>query len=293
MTIGEIETKSSDQENQRMAGAAHTKKKYIWIFFTLTYILTWVFWVPLALSGQDVRVGPLMIALVLGGFGPSIAGIIMTYRTQDREGRRDFWKRSINFKQIRAGWYAVIVLIFPLVYGLAILLDMLLGGTPPGAEAIAQIVAQPASLIIMLLMTLIMGPLAEEFGWRGFALDQLQFRWTALLSSLILGVFWWAWHLPLFFMEGMLQNEWGMGTVAFWAYLVILFSLSVIITWIFNNTRRSILAAILLHFMFNSTLNVLSPLSDRASLFATGILVLAAVIVVIVWGSKTLIRTQT
>ena len=234
-----------------------------------------------------------MIALVLGGFGPSIAGIIMTYRTQDREGRRDFWKRSINFKQIGAAWYAVILLIFPLVYGLAILLDMLLGGTPPGVEAIAQIAAQPASLIIMLLMTLIMGPLAEEFGWRGFALDQLQFRWTALLSSLILGVFWWAWHLPLFFMEGMLQNEWGMGSVAFWAYIVILFSLSVIITWIFNNTRRSILAAILLHFMFNSTLNVLSPLSDRASLFATGILVLAAVIVVIVWGSKTLIRTQT
>ena len=293
MTIGEVETKSTDQENQRMAGAAQTKKKYIWIFFALTYFLTWVFWVPLALSGQDVRVGPLMIALVLGGFGPSIAGIIMTYRTQDREGRRDFWKRSINFKQIGAAWYAVILLIFPLVYGLAILLDMLLGGTPPGVEAIAQIAAQPASLIIMLLMTLIMGPLAEEFGWRGFALDQLQFRWTALLSSLILGVFWWAWHLPLFFMEGMLQNEWGMGTVAFWAYLVILFSLTVMITWIFNNTRRSILAAILLHFMFNSTLNMLSPLSDRASLLATGILVLAAVIVVIVWGPKTLTRTQT
>ena len=293
MTIDEVETKSTDQEKKRMAGAAQTKKKYIWIFFALTYFLTWVFWVPLALSGQDVRVGPLMIALVLGGFGPSIAGIIMTYRTQDREGRRDFWKRSINFKQIGAAWYAVILLIFPLVYGLAILLDMLLGGTPPGAEAIAQIAAQPASLIIMLLMTLIMGPLAEEFGWRGFALDQLQFRWAALLSSLILGVFWWAWHLPLFFMEGMLQNEMGIGTVAFWAYLVILFSLTVMITWIFNNTRRSILAAILLHFMFNSTLNMLSPLSDRASLLATGILVLAAVIVVIVWGPKTLTRTQT
>jgi hypothetical protein len=143
-----------------MRAASRTKKRDIWIFFALTYFLTWIFWIPLALSGQDVMTGPLMIALLLGGFGPSIAGIIMTYRTQDREGRRDFWKRAINFKQIGADWYAMILLIFPLVYRLAILLDMLLGGTSPGAEAITQIAAQPTSLIGMLLMGLIIGPLA-------------------------------------------------------------------------------------------------------------------------------------
>ena len=273
-----------------MPTTAGTKKRTIWIFFALTYFLTWIFWIPLALSGQDVMAGPLMIALLLGGFGPSIAGIIMTYRTQDREGRRDFWRRSINFRQIGAGWYAVILLIFPLVYGLAILLDMLLGGSLPGADAITQIAAQPASLIGMLLMGLIIGPLAEEFGWRGFALDPLQARWSALISALVIGVFWWAWHFPLFFMNGMLQNEWGVETVAFWAYAVTVFSLSVLFTWVFNNTRRSILAAILLHFMYNSTLNVLSPLPDRVSIFATGLLVLAAIVVVIFWGSKTLSR---
>lgn len=276
-----------------MPTTAGTKKRYIWIFFALTYFLTWIFWIPLALSGQDVMAGPLMIALLLGGFGPSIAGIIMTYRTQDREGRRDFWKRSINFKQIGAGWYAVILLIFPLAYGLAILLDMLLGGSQPGAEAITQIAAQPASLIGMLLMGLIIGPLAEEFGWRGFALDPLQARWSALVSALIIGVFWWAWHFPLFFMNGMLQNEWGIGTVAFWAYAVTVFSLSVLFTWVFNNTRRSILAAILIHFMYNSTFNVLSPLSDRVTLFTAGFLALMAVVVVFFWGAKTLIRNMT
>jgi len=275
-----------------MPNTADTKNRYIWIFFALTYFLTWVFWIPLALSGQDVMAGPLMIVLLVGGFGPSITGIILTYRTQDKEGRRDFWKRSINFKQIGAGWYFVIVLIFPLLYALAILLDILLGGSPPGADALTQIAAQPASLIGMLLMGLIIGPLAEEFGWRGFALDPLQARWSALISALVIGVFWWAWHFPLFFMEGMLQNEWGVGTMAFWAYAVTVFSPSVLFTWVFNNTQRSILAAILLHFMYNSTLNVLSPLSDRASLLATSILVLATVIVVIRWVPKTLTRNQ-
>jgi membrane protease YdiL (CAAX protease family) len=272
---------------------ARPKKRSVWIFFALTYFLSWIFWIPLALSGQDMRAGPLLIPMLLGGFGPSIAGIIMTYRTQDREGRRDFWKRSINFKQIGTAWYAVILLIFPLVYGLAILLDMLLGGTPPGAEAIAQIAAQPASLIVMLLMTLMLGPLSEEFGWRGFALDPLQARWSALISALIIGVFWWAWHFPMFFINGTLQNEWGVGTVAFWSFAVITVSLSVLFTWIFNNTSRSILTAILLHFMYNSTQTMLSPLADRAQIFATGLLVLVAIAVVIFWGPKTLTRHKT
>jgi membrane protease YdiL (CAAX protease family) len=106
-------------------------------------------------------------------------------------------------------------------------------------------------------------------------------------------VFWWAWHFPLFFMNGMLQNEWGVGTVAFWAHAVTVFSLSVLFTWVFNNTRRSILAVILLHTMNNSTLNVLSPISDRVTLFTAGILALMAVMVVFIWGAKTLTRHKT
>jgi membrane protease YdiL (CAAX protease family) len=281
------------ENNMSMPTSAGTKIRFVWIFFALTYILTWIFWIPLALSGQDVMAGPLMIALVLGGFGPSIAGIIMTYRTQDREGRRDFWRRSINFRQIGGIWYVVILLIFPIVYGIAILLEMFLGGSSPGAEAITQIAAQPASLIGMLLMGLIIGPMAEEFGWRGYALDPLQARWSSLVSALIVGLFWWAWHFPLFFMNGMLQNEWGLGTMAFCAYAVTVFSLSILFTWVFNNTRRSILAAILLHFMFNSTLNVVSPISDRVSLLVAGILALLSVGVVFIWGAKSLVRNKT
>ena len=98
--------------------------------------------------------------------------------------------------------------------------------------------------------------------------------------------------MPLFFMNGMLQNEWGVGTVAFWAYAVTVFSLSVLFTWVFNNTRRSILAAILIHFMYNSSFNVVSPISDRVTLMVAGILALVAVLVVVICGAKTLVRTR-
>ena len=263
-----------------------------WFFFALTFALTWIFWVPLALSGQNVLEGPLMIALLLGGFGPSIAGIIMVYWTRGRQGGRDFWRRSFNFKQIGAGWYVVILLIFPAVYGLGALVDFLLGGTPPQAEAVAQIVAQPASLLVMLVMGLVMGPLAEEFGWRGFALDGLQSKWSALGSSLVLGLFWWLWHLPLFSMVGMVQHEWGLGTLAFWIFAVTVFAQSILYAWVYNNTGRSILSAILLHFMHNSTQNLLAPMSDRTFLLSAMLLVLGAILVVVIWGPKTFTRRR-
>ena len=276
-------------KEQNATSAKHSSP---WPLFALAYVLTWIFWIPLAVSGQDAKGGPLIILVLLGGVGPSIAGIIMTYRTQDREGRRDFWRRSISFKQISLGWYAVILLIFPAAYGLGILLDILLGGSLPGAEVLVQAAAQPASLIVVLVMTLVMGPLAEEFGWRGFGLDSLQSRWNALASSLVLGFFWWLWHLPLFFIVGMMQNEWGFGSLPFWTYAAQVFAMTVLFTWVYNNTRRSVLAAILLHFMINATTGILQPISDRGHLFTITLLVVAAVAVVIAWGAETLPRQQ-
>lgn len=73
--------------------ATSGKDSKVWLFFALTFALSWIFWIPIALTRQDVMAGPLMIPFLVGGFGPSIAGIIMVYRTQGREGRGEFWRR--------------------------------------------------------------------------------------------------------------------------------------------------------------------------------------------------------
>jgi membrane protease YdiL (CAAX protease family) len=144
----------------------------------------------------------------------------------------------------------------------------------------------------MVVMGLVVGPLAEELGWRGFALDGLQSKWSALVSSLVLGIFWWLWHFPLFFTIGMIQSEWGIGSLTFWTFTASVLAQAVLYTWVYNNTRRSILAAILLHFMSNSTLNLLLPISARTFLLSTILLVVAAIVVVMTWGAKTLTRQQ-
>lgn len=253
-----------------------------WTFFALTYALSWIFWIPAALFGQDFTSSAWAIPYMLGGFGPSVAGIIMVTLTEGEEGRRDFWRRVVDFGRISAGWYLFIALIFPTLFATSVALASLLGAPLPGFDALAQIAANPLALVGMVVIGIIGGPVSEELGWRGFALDRLQERWSPLESSLILVPFWWAWHLPLFFMSGTTQYAWGFGTPAFWLFLVGIVPLSVLLTWVYNHNDRSILAAVLMHFTYNFTLSLVYPFSMTVNLLQVVLLVVTAVGVVAV-----------
>ena len=92
-----------------------SKRSSPWFFFTLAYGVSWFFWIPAALSGQDVMTFPFVLLLYLGGIGPPLVGIMLTYLIQDREGWHDYWLRVIQFKRIGIGWYAVILLAVPIL----------------------------------------------------------------------------------------------------------------------------------------------------------------------------------
>ena len=256
----------------------------LWVFFALAYGLSWLFWIPAVLSGQDINATAWLVPYVLGGFGPSVAGIIMVYRRRGKEGRRDFWKRVVDFKRISAGWYLFILLIFPALFSLSLLLDFIFSGSIPALEALAQIAANPLMLVGMTIIGIITGPLSEELGWRGFALDRFQARWSGVASSLTLGLFWWGWHLPLFFMKGTTQHEWGLGSLRFWLFLLAIVPLSILLTWAYNHNRKSILAAVLLHFTYNFTLGLVYPVSTTVLLYQVGLLFITAFGVIVVFG---------
>jgi hypothetical protein len=73
------------------------------MFLLLTFGITWTCWIPAALLGKDVMTFPTLLLHTLGGVGPSLAGILMIYRTGDNAGRRDFWRRCVDFRQVGAG----------------------------------------------------------------------------------------------------------------------------------------------------------------------------------------------
>jgi len=257
-------------------------------FFALAYGWTWLFWIPAALIGQEAST-LVMPLRYLGGIGPVVAAIILTYIAQSKEGRRDYWQRVIDFRRINVKWYAVVFLAVPLLTAIAALLDLLLGGSGIQLEAMSGFVSCPWAILPFVAFILLFGPLPEELGWRGYALDRLQIKWSALSASLVLGTVWSLWHLPLFFIEGTYQNELGLGTLSFWMFLIDMVPKAILYTWVYNNTRRSILSAVLLHFMVNF-MGELFGLSDRAELYQVLLWVAAAMTITIIWGPKTLTR---
>jgi membrane protease YdiL (CAAX protease family) len=216
-------------------------------------------WLPTALLGSQVTSSPWLIPYLLGGFGPSLAALILTAGQQDDSARR-LLGRLVDWRRISPGWYAFIFLVFPLIVAAVFLISLALGLETAGFAGLARAQVNPAFLIGLLLLGVITGPLSEELGWRGYALDRLQDRWRPLIASLILVPFHWAWHLPLFFIQGSTQAEWGLFSQESLFFLLALAPLTILMTWVYNHNQRSILAAVLLHFTYNFTIGLVYPM---------------------------------
>ncbi|MBN1314563.1 MAG: hypothetical protein JXA42_03815 [Anaerolineales bacterium] len=102
-----------------------------WSFLTLACLLSWTFWIPAAIISHRAPAFPAGILHLLGGFGPSIAGIIMVHRSYDDDRQQDFWQRVFSFKRIGKSWYAFIVLFFPVLAAICVLVEVMAGRPAP------------------------------------------------------------------------------------------------------------------------------------------------------------------
>ena len=96
-------------------------------------------------------------------------------------------------------------------------------------------------------VTVLGGPLLEEIGWRGFALPRMERLQGPLLASVILGVMWALWHLPEFLVPTWAASSGGGGIVGIAMFTLTAITFTIVISWVFNNTRASVLLAILVH----------------------------------------------
>jgi uncharacterized protein len=264
--------------------SSRSKWSSVWVYFVVAYGVSWLIEIALALSGVSMgdASGPVLLSLAV--LGPATAAISLTYLTQDKMGKHDYWLRIIDIGRISLRWYLVIFLLPATLFGLAALLDFLSGGRgwTFGAQ-VRQFSANPFYLIIIEFLA----PILEEFGWRGYALDRLQLRWSALVSSLILGFFWALWHLPIFFIKGTYQYSLGVGSLAFLTYMISVIPMTIFFTWIFNNNGRSTLSAILFHIMIDVTAEVFS-ITERAYIYFVVLTFVAAIAITMIWGARTM-----
>jgi membrane protease YdiL (CAAX protease family) len=236
---------------------ANQRRKIPWLYLAISYAFAWLLWIPIALTGQDYQASPLLLAaMFLGVFGPGLAGIIVTYREQGKEGLRDFWRRAFDLRRIRARWYVVIVFFWPALHALASGINRLAGGVMPGSAFVRELAAQPIQLPVVVVLYVLQAWL-EELGWRGYMLERVQPEWGSLRGALLVGILHAPWHLPTFWIVGTNQIEMGFG-LDFVLFVVAAVAVSVYTAVCYNDNGRSTMAAALLHATGNLSLDLLT-----------------------------------
>jgi uncharacterized protein len=234
-----------------LLGAA--QRRPLLAYFALAYALTWLFWLPIALTRNGVGLVPLgpPITLMMGGaLGPIGAGFLMTAIASGGSGVRDLLRRLVLWR-VGAGWHVFAILGPIPLFWLGL---VLVSGDARTIPDLGALLAALPFFAVVFVSQLFTSGLFEEPGWRGFALPRLQQRHGPLWGTVVVGLCWGCWHLPLFLIPGVYIPGAGLEAVgiAFAQFLVIEVAMAVIFTWLFNHTRASVLLAIMLHAGLNS-----------------------------------------
>ena len=248
------------------------------VFFVLAYVFSWWPW-PLYAFGLSPS--PII------AFGPFLAAILVLALTTGKGGVVTLLRRMVRWR-VRPVWYAVALLLPVAISGGAALLNVVvLGASAPSPAELGAWSGLVPTFFLRLLVPGI-GGAWEEPGWRGYALPKLQGGHSALLASLILGVVWAFWHLPLMVIGQIHLSD-----------PVYIIAWTVVLTWVFNNTNGSVLIAMLMHNMHNVIAGgYFSAMFSGADWVRQGWLLVAlwcavAAIVVVVNGPEHLSRKYT
>ena len=238
------------------------------LFFILTFVASYASDFLIVFKGWDPNTPPGVVFFYIGTSAPAWVAILMIFFTYTKDERRDYFRRCLSFKQIKLPYWAFILLVFPMIFMIVLLLDTLMGGVLPGMTNLNACIAAPLTILPALFMALISGP-GEEFGWRGYSLDPLIKRHGILRGSAILGFIWGIWHLPSFLMPQTWQGNTGFKFAGFWTFMIFCIGMTMLMTWVYLKTNRSILSAIMLHYFNAITFGITRPYSDRIWILST------------------------
>ena len=249
-------------------------------YFLVTFIGSFVLMFAGAyVSFQEENSGLYVLLMLLGLFVPFFVALFMIFTSQHTGVKKDFINRLINPRLIRLSSLPLMIMLMPLVVLASIGISLLSGGSLDQLQ-----VAEGFSFsygFVPVLLLLLLAAVFEELGWRGYAFDSLEQRYTFLTASLIFGVLWSLWHAPLIFVnnsyqyEIMQQNVWY--AINFFVGVVLM---GVIVSWACSKNHKSVIAAIVFHFMINISQEALA-ITQMTKCIETGVLAVVVIALVL------------
>jgi uncharacterized protein len=228
-------------------GAERLDRRALVAFFALAYALSWSWAIPLAAAHQVVHRGAVWPTHYPALLGPAIAAVVVTAWTMGRPGLRDLGARLARWRVAPRWWLAAVSPATFLAFGL---IALRVAGKPlPTVADFGRFSGTPTiGLVGVFLLITFVGSLGEETGWRGYALPQLQRRFSPLTATLILAPLWFLWHLPQFPVIGTYRD---FGPAGYMGMFLGLTCGAIVLTWLYNRSGGSILLVIVWHGVYN------------------------------------------
>ena len=219
-------------------------------FFFLTYAVTWACFITVERISHGPAPTTSALALVrgslllLGTFAPSLVALGITGRAEGRPGVRALLRRTVQW-QVGTRWYLFAIGYLPAIKLSVALVHRVMTGSWP------HFGTEPWYIIVAAIIISTPVQAGEEIGWRGYALPRLADRFGFGRASILLGLIWSCWHLPIFFLRG--ADKYGQ-SFPVWTLQVV--ALSVAITWLYVHTKGSLLLTMLMHSAVNQTVGI-------------------------------------
>lgn len=245
-------------------------------FFVLVFALSAPLWGLGAASRWQWLPGVPASAVMVAC--PMLAALVLLYRQGGRPAAAALLKRSFDHHRImRKAWLVPALALMPALLLLSYAVMRLLDRPVPAPDFMAGSVP-------LLFAVFFVAALGEELGWSGYAIPPLQERWGALGASLVVGVVWAAWHIVPLHQAGR-----AAGWMAWWCLATV--ASRVLYTWLYNNTGASVFAVALLHASANTAWQLFPVQGSHYDPQVAGLVqAAAALLVMAVWGPRTLVR---
>ena len=239
-------------------------------FIFLTYLFSWLLWSYLLFTQNITNTTEWLI--IIGGFGPVFGALITNYFINGKKQIKKWFKKIIKTKPTLKS------VLFGLTYPLIVsFLVYIIINSFQFNNLIREVNTNWYLYPLNLLTIMFLGGGQEEFGWRGFLLPKLLNKFNPFVSSLMIGLVWYGWHIPLYFIEGSPQANLPLGL-----YLLNILALSMILTFLQNKIGNSnVIPAVILHGGINISQNYFNIHAAKAYYLYTIINILIVFILII------------
>ena len=245
------------------------------LFFFLAYLFTWIFWIPAIFVPGNLGAGLMLIGLI----APAVVSTVIILTSGSDQLKQDLKNKIIGFYKVK--WLNVLlaILVFAAVVVCSILLSTVFGQSL-NQFSFTKDFSFTGVGIGSALITVTLASIIEEVGWKGYCEDSIGNYMNWFWESMIFGILWSLWHLPLIFIQGTYQAGLMVNPLYVVNFFISGIPLGFIITWVYLVSDRSILACMIFHLVVNFMQEKIA-MTPETKCVETIVVILAAAIIVI------------